>query len=500
MSISRNVVWSTCAAIVPIVVGVVVVPLIIARLGVERFGVLSGVWMLIGYFTICDFGLGRTLTKFVAERLQPGREHEIPSLVATTLGIVAASGLLLSVTLALAAKSIASSVADTSPALITETTGAILWLAVGLPFVLLTTILSGLLEAYQKFALLGAIRVPMGILTFALPLAVLPFSRDIAIITAALAFLRIANATIILIASLRVVPALHGKLLQFSREHVRPLLSYGGWLTLSNIVAPVLVYFDRFLIGSLLGTAAIAYYTVPYDMLTRLWVFPLALQGVLFPALVSMRSEGSARLIPTIERSSETTLLLLAPALLATMLLGREGLDLWVGAAFAENSSTTAAILVVGVLINSLARTPFALVQSAGHASWTAMVHVLELPLYAAVLWWALNGYGIDGAAYAWTARISFDAVVFYALAIRLEPRLLRVAIQDLLLVAGLCAIAIVMRHTLHDLLVRMSVVIVFGAACGVLLLRRLKGVFLPARQAASVEPVAVESSSGRAG
>jgi len=482
MNLSRNVVWSTVAAIVPVIVGVAVVPLIIARLGVERFGVLSGVWMLIGYFTIFDFGLGRTLTKFVAERLGGERAHEIPAIVSTTVLIVAASGATLSLVLMLTAGSIAGSVADSSPALTAETTGAIFWLATGLPFVLLATILSGLLEALQKFAVLSAVRVPVGILTYLLPLAVLPFTRDIAVITAVLAGLRVINAGILLVACLRSLPVLRGRLLHFGREYVRPLLTFGGWLTLSNLVAPLLVYFDRFLIGSLLGTAAIAYYTVPYDVLTRLWIFPLALQSVLFPAFVSLHSQGSARLVALFERSSQATLLVLAPALLATMLLGHEGLQLWVGAQFAQNSTVAACILSVGVLVNAITRTPFALVQSAGHAKWTATVHVLELPAYGVVLWWALRAYGIEGAAYAWTARIVFDAFAFYALAIKLEPRLLRAAIQDLLSVVALCVAAVAMRLTLHDLPVRLLVVGVFGAACGVMLLRHLKGAFISTR------------------
>ncbi|MET0499342.1 MAG: polysaccharide biosynthesis C-terminal domain-containing protein, partial [Steroidobacteraceae bacterium] len=147
-----------------------------------------------------------------------------------------------------------------------------------------------------------------------------------------------------------------------------------------------------------------------------------------------------------------------------------------------QNSTVAACILSVGVLVNAITRTPFALVQSAGHAKWTATVHVLELPAYGVVLWWALRAYGIEGAAYAWTARIVFDAFAFYALAIKLEPRLLRAAIQDLLLVVALCVAAVAMRLTLHDLPVRLLVVGVFGAACGVMLLRHLKGAFISTR------------------
>jgi hypothetical protein len=50
-------------------------------------------------------------------------------------------------------------------------------------------------------------------------------------------------------------------------------------------------------------------------------------------------------------KSSEATLLLMTPALLGTMRLGHEGLRVWMGLQFAQNSTLVAEILMVGVLV-----------------------------------------------------------------------------------------------------------------------------------------------------
>jgi len=102
--------------------------------------------------------------------------------------------------------------------------------------------------------------------------------------------------------------------------------------------------------------------------------------------------------------------------------LAREGLGLWLGAEFASKSTAVLQWLTVGVLINSLAHVPFALIQGTGRADLTAKLHLVELPFYLAAAWWLIEMRGIEGAAMAWTARVAVDACVLFVMATRLLP------------------------------------------------------------------------------
>src|SRR5262249_49956036 len=155
---------------------------------------------------------------------------------------------------------------------------------------------------------------------------------------------------------------------------------------------------------------------------------PMAIQGVLFPAFATMYEQASPRTAAVFKRSSQTTLLLITPPVVACVLLAHEALRLWVGSSFADHSATVARILAVGVLINSMARPPFRLVQGVGRASWTALLHLLEIPLYLGALWWGLKAAAIDGAAAVWTARVLLDTIALYWMGIRVEPRVARTA------------------------------------------------------------------------
>jgi O-antigen/teichoic acid export membrane protein len=476
MGLSRSVAWNVVGICLPLLVGVAVVPTIIRGLGVERFGCLSIIWTIIGYFSVFDLGLSRTLTKLIADRRAVGQEEEIPSLVVTALIVVLISGLTIAGIVILSAKWLTAVLFSATGGLQQELYSATIWLAIGLPFVLLATAITGLLEGFERFAELNLVRVPFGAMIYVVPLVARPFGGGLGLITALTVCVRLINLYVLALSARKAVPYEPGSGASFRRDLLRPLFNYGGWLTVSNVIGPIMVYFDRFFIAVVLGSAAVAYYTVPYDVLTRLWVVPTAVQGVLFPAFAIMRGTGSKRIIEVFARSIRVTLLVMLPLFAVGILLPFEALRLWVGAGFATQSGNVAQILIVGVLINALARYPFALVQSFGYANWAAMVHTLELPLYALALVVSLYHLGIMGAAYAWTTRICIDAVVFFVLSARLEPRLNRICARAVGGVFVICAAAVALIRLNLTLTVRIAAVIVLCGLCGALLVRDMRG------------------------
>ena len=149
--------------------------------------------------------------------------------------------------------------------------------------VISSTCLSCVLEAHQSFGIVNAGRIPIGIFSFIGPLAVLPFSNSLVPVVGVLVFARLVSWCAYIVLCLHVERDLR-HVSSINRELVKPLISFGGWMTVSNIVSPLMVYLDRFLIGAVLSMAAVSYYATPYDVVTRLLIIPGALMGVMFPA------------------------------------------------------------------------------------------------------------------------------------------------------------------------------------------------------------------------
>ncbi|MBA4156800.1 MAG: oligosaccharide flippase family protein [Gemmatimonadetes bacterium] len=420
--LARNTLINLAGQGVPVLVALVALPILIKGLGTERFGVLTLAWIAIGYFSLFDLGLGRALTQLVSEKLAAGEEDRIPSLVRATLLLMLLLGLSGALLLLVLAPWMVRSALAIPTALQGETLSALYLLALSLPFVIGTTGLRGILEAQQRFGLVNAVRVPMGAFTFIGPVLVLPFSSSLTVVVAVLVGGRVVAWLAYLLLCVRSLPGMLRGRVGFDRMTVRRLLGFGGWMTVSNLVSPLMTYLDRFLIAAALSMAAVAYYVTPYEVVTKLWLVPGAVLGVLFPAFAASFTQNRARTLLLFERSFKTIFLALFPVILILVTLAPEGLDLWLGAEFAQNSTRVLQWLAVGVLINSIAQIPFTTVQGIGRPDVTAKLHLIELPLYLLALWWLIERWGIEGAAIAWVARVSLDLLVLLGVVERILP------------------------------------------------------------------------------
>jgi O-antigen/teichoic acid export membrane protein len=216
-----------------------------------------------------------------------------------------------------------------------------------------------------------------------------------------------------LVCCLQILPGLAGGPL-WSRSALTLLLRYGGWVTVSNLVNPVLLYVDRFLIGSLLSLSLLGTYTVPFEAVTKLWIIPASLASTLFPAFSALTaSPDLSRVTRLYSRSFKYLLLLLGPVVLLIVLFARDILTIWMGSAFALQTTLVLQILTCGVFLNCFAHIPFGLLQSHGRPDLAAKVLLIELPLYVPLAWFLVGHWGTPGAAAGWTVRVAVEALVF---------------------------------------------------------------------------------------
>ncbi len=421
--LARNSIWTLLGNGLPLLVAVWAVPTLIRGLGAARFGLLTIIWMGIGYLNLFDLGTGRALTKLVAERLGDGRDSELPSLIKTGLRLMFALGCAATVVGVVITPWITNDVLRIPVALLHESEWSFFLLAATLPFVISTAGLIGVLQAHQRFAAVAAVRIPMGMLTFLGPVVALSFTPSLIATTAVLVGCRVLawSAYGLLSRDLRQGAGKH----VVAKPHaMRELLSFGGWVTVSNIVGPLMVYFDRFVIGALLSMTAVAYYTTPFDVVTRLTVISGALISVLFPALTAALAGDPARARVIFKRASGVLIVAVLIPLSLIMLFASVGLRLWLNAAFASAGLPVVKWLTIGILVNSAAGLPYAVLQGKGRPDLTGILHLAELPVYALVLWSLVRHFGIVGAAAAWVIRVVLDGVALFVLGMKYVPEL----------------------------------------------------------------------------
>ncbi len=430
--LGSNMVWNLLGMGLPILVAVAAIPPLIGVLGEARFGVLTIAWLVFGYFSIFDLGLHRALTQLVSRAIGAGEERRVPGLFWTALALMAVAGVIGAVVVGIGAPAIVRSLqmpeglSDVARAeLVREATWAFVWMAVGLPVLTSTAGLRGMLEAHQRFLSVAVVQLWHGTWTFLGPLLVAWFLKpDLGYVVAGLLAGRLVTWVAYFVLATRAAPAVWSAV-RFDRGAVRPLLGYGGWMTLTHAVVPVLLYGDRFIIGSIIDTRAVAYYVTPAEMVVKLLIVPTAIMGVLFPAFASTYERRLEQTRSLFSHGLKGLLLIFVPVSAVGVALGPSVLEVWLsmGMSGEEASAFTAVagpvlqLLIVGVLINGLAQIPTALIQAVGRPAWVALVYCAELPIWYVTMVWLTREYGVSGAAVAWCLRQVIDAAVLLALA-----------------------------------------------------------------------------------
>jgi len=419
--LARNTVLNLLGRGAPMLLAIVAIPLLIKQMGADRFGILTLAWIVIGYFSLFDLGMGRALTKLVAERVHDEHDPELPGLAWTALFCMLLFGLTGTLIMAPLSPFLVNTVLKIPAALQEESLSAFYVLALSLPVVVSTAGLRGILEAKQRFALINIVRVNLGVLTYLGPLFVLPFTASLTYIVGVLAAGRVLAWFVYLMLCLKYVPALRTRITVQSR-YIVPLLRFGGWLTVSNFISPLLEYIDRFIIGALISVTAVAFYVTPYEVVTRLLIIPGAVVAVMFPAFSASFVQNKQRTSRLFSKTVKWIHLLIFPLALVLIGLAREILQIWIGQEFAQQSTLVMQCLTLGVFINSIAYVPSALLQGIGRPDLTAKFHLLELPIYLVLLYSMIIQFGITGAAIAWLVRVLLDATLLLEFSRRLLP------------------------------------------------------------------------------
>lgn len=215
---------------------------------------------------------------------------------------------------------------------------------------------------------------------------------------------------------------------KINRADLNVALSFGGWLAVSNIVSPMLVFFDRFVIGAMLGLVAVSYYTVPYDLILKAFVFFHGGYGCFFPALANAFSNADQLSMQKVLLTATQWLgFFWLPVLLFVMMFANQLMSLWLGDRLVNEMTAVGQILLVSVFVNGVSLILYQFIQSLGRSDITAKFHLLELPVYALVLWYAIDQWSVIGAAIAWFIRVLMDFVLLFGASYYLMLGVIRV-------------------------------------------------------------------------
>lgn len=427
--VARNVAWNLAGTLVSLAFGIIAVAVLMRVMGTDRLGVFALALGFIGLSGVLDLGLGRGLTQKVASDLGEGRSGlQIAPVVWCGLQWLAAFGAVISLVIWWLVPWIVNGFFSFDEALADEAVFGLRAMALSVPFALVSTGAVGALEGFQLFPRVSAQRTALSFVQFGLPMLIAWLVPDAGWAISGLVVSRVLGTVVWLRSLSAVLPFTRSRA---QRGDIDQLFRFGGWLSVSGIVGPLMVHADRFYLAGLFPPASVAYYAIPLDTLFRSTVLPTTVTAAAFPALAERRGdpEQSTRLL----RALVIFLIaMMLPVLMLASTFATPLLSLWLGQEFAVNAGQICRWLLLGMFVNSLAHVPFALLQAHGRADITAKLHLLELPFFATCLVLAVGHFGLVGAALAWVARVALDTVLLYIVSICKFPELRKMLAKGL--------------------------------------------------------------------
>ena len=411
MRLAVNTLYSILGAAVPIAVTLVTVPLYLRLIGGDRYGALMIAWLLLGYFGQADFGIARAITQRISvmgpDRAQNART--VWSGLIAVLGFSVVSAVLVYLTSGI----FFGDHFKVEAGLRAEMMAARWALALCIPVIATTSVFCGALMGLERFKVVSAGNLASSIAMQIFPLLTVVFlggSLNYLIISAL-----VGRALGLLITGAGAwFVMLRGQPISATMEEFRHLFSFGAWIMLTMIVAPIMTMADRLVIGATLGAAAVTAYAVPFQIASRSAMFPYAASQALFPRFAS---DGGAR---SLELCRSTTALigqLYAPIVIGLSTLAAPLLVLWLGSRLDMQSILIGQIVLLGFWTNAIASVPYAYIQARGNPRLTAVLHVAEIPFYIALLYLLGIRYGLAGVAAAYSIRCAVDCLILIGFA-----------------------------------------------------------------------------------
>lgn len=432
MSIGRNAAYNLLGFLVPSLLGLVAIPIYLALIGTERFGVMALAWLVLGYFGFFDLGLGRAAAQRIAALRDAGAEERSSALgtsLAANLAVGVAGGALLYPV----GWYLFGHAFDLSPSMRAEAIQTLPLLVFALPVATTMGVLSGALMGRERFLQINRISILSTAIFQFLPLGVAwLLGPELPVVMSAAIMARLIGVAMLWRACRHEFGPVRRS--HWDPGQLRALLSFGGWVTLTAVFGPLLVFSDRFLIGSMIGAVAVTIYTIPLDAMRRLSGAATALANALFPRLV-IASDVEAQQLS--RRAVGAFYSLLTPAVAAGLVLMDPLMRLWLGDAIGGEAVPLARLFLVATWLNCFAQVPYSRLQAQGRPDLVAKILLAQVPFYLLALWICLSRWGLAGAAWVYLGRMAVDTVMLFLFANRRVEYLPLLTITTALLCAA---------------------------------------------------------------
>lgn len=408
-SIARNVIYGFSTWLLPLALSFVATPIIVKSLGHEDYGIYALILGFIAYSF--NFNVGRAVTKYIAEYRANGENEKIRDVISATLFVNFAVGLFGLAAICLLANWLVSDVFRIESDAQNKTVNALYISSLIIFFSTINQVFNAILQGIQRFDVYSKIFnvynfcIIGGNLFLVLKgFGLVPLLIWNLLITFLTCFVFYRSAKMLL-------PEV-GFTFGFSRRTLKMVLSFSWGVIGYQILANVLLLFERSWITRKLGSENLTYYVVPMMLAVYLHGFISSLTMVIFP-LASELKDNKEKLLRLYLKATKIVLMLTVFPAMTLIVESKNFLTLWMGAEFADKSSDLLVIHTVTFGLTAITVVAWFMTEGLGFPNYNCFVFVLCLIISISGMFWLTQDYGNFGVA---IGRLAGFGTIFFSI------------------------------------------------------------------------------------
>lgn len=360
------------------IVGIIYIPMLLWFLTKEEFGLYQLVGAAIGYLSTMDFGMANTTTRYysryLAQKDKPAQENLLATcaiLYGTLAALVFIIGsILLFCFLPFYTHTLSSQEITTAKYLFFI---LLFNLAISFP----SNIFTAIVNSHEKFIFtktLSLVNIILQPLVVFLLLTASPNVLMVAFGHTLCSLMLIGLTAFYVFSKLKVNFKLH----RWNWNFVKELLRYSFFIFLVMLVEIVYLKTGQLILGAIVGTAAVAVYSISVQILMMYRSFSGAIFHIFLPQLsaIAAKTDDMTEMNSIFIKMSRLQFMLLGLIFIGFILYGRFFLSLWVGESFSEAYGYTI-LLMIGYLFVSSQNVATLILQAKNKYAVYAYIYTL---------------------------------------------------------------------------------------------------------------------------
>ena len=338
--LKAGVVLNYVVIILNTVVGLLYTPYMLRMMGQSEYGLYSLVASVIAYLTVLDLGFGNAIVRYTAKfRAEKKTEEQYEMfgmffLLYLVIGIIAFGiglGLYFNV---------GTLFGDTMTAVeLGRARIMMLLLVANLAFTFPMSIWGSIIQAYEDFVFQKSLNIFRIILNTAVMICLLHFGyKAVAMVVVQTIFNVLTLVLNFIYCRKKLNIHIYFRFKHFHWGFLKEVAIYSFWIFLNAIMDRVYWSTGQFVLGAMVGTAAVAVFAIAIQLEGMYMQFSTAISSVFLPKVTAMVATNRSRkeISDLFIRTGRIQYIVLAYILSGFIIFGRQFIELWAGADYSD--------------------------------------------------------------------------------------------------------------------------------------------------------------------